>query len=364
MKKIVFYLLIFFASISSAQNPDKPKNIIIMIGDGMGISQVSASVLTNPNSAFKKFPVTGFSVTCSADKLITDSAAGGTAIACGMRTKNGQIGVDAEGNSLLSIFDFAGQKKLSTGVVVTSDITNATPAAFLGHVLDRHNSEKLAEEYLSANTDILIGGGKEFFTAENSGGKRKDNQDLLKKIENNGYELYFDYASLEKSHAKKYFALLDNGELPSAEKRNYSLSDLTRKALETLSSNKNGFVLMVEGSQIDNGGHGNNQEELLSELNDFEHAIQTALNFAGEDKQTLVLVTADHETGGTAIIGGDVTGGNIKLGFASKAHTAAMVGVFAFGPGCELFSGINENYRIGKKLISLLKDSSPASSKK
>ncbi|MCK9425511.1 MAG: alkaline phosphatase [Ignavibacteriaceae bacterium] len=354
MKKIIFLLTIFLYTITFAESPKPPKNIIIMIGDGMGISQVSVSVLTNANSAFKKFPITGFSITCSADKLITDSAAGGTALACGVPTKNGAIGVDEMGKSIPSIFELAKQKNLSTGVVVTSEVTNATPAAFLGHTSNRKNYEILAEQFSLLETDIVIGGGKRYFIPESSGGKRKDNVDLLMKLQEKGYIILNDFENLKKSDSRKYYALLENEALKPATLRNYSLSDLTKKALHALSQNENGFVLMVEGSQIDNGGHDNNQELLLNELNDFENAIQTVLDFAETNKETLVLVTGDHETGGAAITAGDINSENIKIDFASKSHTATMVGVFAYGPQCEIFSGINENYHLGRKLLHLI----------
>ena len=325
-----------------------------MIGDGMGVSQVSFSILTNPSSAFKRFPVTGFSITCSADKLITDSAAGGTALACGERTKNGSIGVDSTGKILSSIFDLALQKNLSTGIVVTSEVTNATPATFLGHTPDRHNNELLAEQYTLLETQVVIGGGRRYFVPDTSGGKRKDNVDLLVKLKEKGYLVFDNFEDLNKLVSQKYYALLEKEALKPAEKRNYSLSDLTKKALHVLSQNKKGFVLMIEGSQIDNGGHENNQERLVNEMNDFEKAMQTVLDFSEKNNETLVVVTADHETGGVAITGGEVDGKKLKIEFTTKNHSAAMVGVYATGPLSEIFSGINENYEIGLKLMKLI----------
>lgn len=355
MKKITL-IIFLLGTIAFAGNPKTPKNIIIMIGDGMGVSDVSISVLTNPNSAFKRFPITGFSITCSADKLRTDSAAGGTAIACGERTNNGSIGVDKFGNSIASVFDVARQKKLSTGVVVTSEVTNATPAVFLGHTNDRRQGELLAEQYTTTLTDIIIGGGRRYFLPERFGGKRKDNVDLLAKLKEHSYDVFTDYEALVTSNSRKYYALLENEALSAAAKRRYSLSDLTKKALSDISTNECGFVLMVEGSQIDNGGHDNNQQLLLNELSDFEQAVATVLDFAEDNKETLVVVTADHETGGVSLIDGELNGSNLKVGFSTKDHTAAMVGVFAYGPGCDVFLGINENYNIGRKLLRLLND--------
>ncbi|MFA6978729.1 MAG: alkaline phosphatase [Ignavibacteriaceae bacterium] len=357
MKKIVFSFVLILSSLIFAGTPKLPKNIIIMIGDGMGVSQVSMSVLTNPNSSFKRFPITGFSITCSADKLKTDSAAGGTALACGETTNNGSIGVNKSGKPIQSILDLAKQKNLSTGVVVTSEIVNATPAAFLGHTTNRHESELLAKQISESKTDIVIGGGKQYFLPDSSGGKRKDNQNLWRQIEMNGYKVFSSYDDLINSDAQKYYALLEPYDLKAANQRDYSLSDLTKKALEGLTKNKNGFVLMVEGSQIDHGGHENLQDVLFNELNDFEKAIKTVLDFAESNKETLVLVTADHETGGAAITGGEVDGEKMEIDFASKGHTAAMVGVFSYGPQSEIFSGINENYKIGEKLLMLLEAS-------
>ena len=357
MNKKIFLLAIIFCTLTFAGNPKLPKNIIIMIGDGMGVSQVSLSVITNPHSVYKEFPITGFSITCSADKLKTDSAAGGTAIACGESTNNGSIGVDKRGESIPSIFDLAKQKKLSTGIVVTCDITNATPAAFLSHTSDRRKSELIAEQIAASETDIIIGGGRQYFTPESLGGKRKDKNNLLDNLKLEGYKVFDTYNELNNSGSNKYFALFEDEDLKAADKRDYSLATLTKKALDGLSSSTNGFVLMVEGSQIDHGGHENNQHYLINELNDFERAVKTAFDFAKSNKETLVLVTSDHETGGVAITGGDVGGESIKVDFASKGHTAAMVGVFAYGPHSEIFSGINENYKIGEKLLMLLEAS-------
>lgn len=186
---------------------------------------------------------------------------------------------------------------------MTSEIVNATPEAFLGHTTNRHESELLAKQILESKTDIVIGGGKQYFLPDSSGGKRKDDQNLWHQIEINGYEVFSSYDDLIKSDAQKYYALLEHYDLKAASQRDYSLSDLTKKALEGLTKNKNGFVLMVEGSQIDHGGHDNLPDVLRSELNDFEKAVKTALDCAAKDKETLVLVTADNETGGVAITG-------------------------------------------------------------
>jgi len=363
MKKF-FVFLSLFLSFAIAQQKSVPSNIIIMIGDGMGVAQVSTLIVTNPNSPFKKFPVTGFSVTCSADKLITDSAAGGTAIACGVRTKNGHVGVDGDDHPVSSIFDYAKEKNYSTGVVVTSEVTNATPADFIGHVADRRDNAQLAEQFVDSPTDVVIGGGEKYFLPSKEGGKREDNNDLLLLLKQKGYEVFNSFDQLKNSSAKKYYALLADGDLPEGNERNYSLSDLSQKAIATPSKNQSGFVLMIEGSHIDEGGHRNDQAILTSEITDFESAVGYVLNFAERDGNTLVIVLADHETGGAAITGGDVDGKGLHVDFSTKSHTASMVGVYAFGPQSNLFSGINDNYVIGKKLISLVDGTKQQSTKK
>jgi alkaline phosphatase len=155
-----------------------------------------------------------------------------------------------------------------------------------------------------------------------------------------------------KSNNNKIFALLDTANIRPANERNFTLGDLTKKTIEILSHNKNGFVLMVEGSQIDWACHGNDQKYLEGELKDFSTAINAAMDFAEKDKNTLVIVLADHETGGTSITKGNFT--NIKLEFISHGHTGTMIPVFVYGPGAELFTGIHKNYEIGRNLINLL----------
>ncbi len=346
--------LIFFLSFQSifSGSTERPKNIIILIGDGMGISYVSAAVLQNQNNPFRKFTSIGLSVTCSADKLITDSAAGATAISTGHRTKNQYVDVDSLGNSLRNIFDEAEKLGLATGIVVTSTVTHATPAAFVSHVISRKEETEIAKQYLQKDIDVVIGGGAKYFLIPDT---LNNFQTGLDHLLSKGYQIFRNADELLYTHHRdKFFALIEDDHLKKAEERNYSLADLTVKALEVLSRSQDGFILMIEGSQIDWGGHDNNQSQLLSELNDFCGAVGTALEFAEQNDKTLVLVTADHETGGMSINGGKHDGSNLELEFTSKGHTAEMVGVFAKGPGEELFRGIYDNHMIGRKLFYLI----------
>lgn len=320
----------------------------------MGINYVAASYFDDVKNPYKDFKSIGLSVTQSADKLITDSAAGATVLATGHRTVNRYISVDSTGNPLKTIIEFAKEKEKSIGLVVTSSVTHATPAAFYAHVDDRGRETDIALQLSQTNIDLIIGGGKQFFLPDQVGGTRKDDVNLIDSMQIKKWKLLenFDHQSITESN--KVLCLLEKNGLKPASERNYTLGDMTKAAINNLSKNEKGFVLMIEGSQIDWAGHDNLSDYLLSEMKDFNSAITAALDFAKEDGETLIVVTADHETGGMAIVGGDLNGNNLKIGFVSKSHTAGFVPVFSFGPSEELFRGVLENFEIGRNLILLV----------
>jgi alkaline phosphatase len=358
-KQLLFFLLlsVFLGSCTSQKpDPGTPKNIILFIGDGMGVSYISTSVLSMKNDPFRKFSIVGFSVTRSEDNLVTDSAPGATAIATGYRTNNWTIAEDPWSDEpLTTIFELAEKLNKATGIVVTSSITHATPAAFVAHVKSRSDEFDIAEQETERKTDLFIGGGIKFFTPKSEGGGRTDGVNLLSKVKSNGYDYYESYEKLKnRNPGKKFYALFDSTGLPKASERDYTLGDLTKIALDYLGKQPNGFILMVEGSQIDWAGHHNDQPHLLAEMEDFNKAINAALDFAKKDGETLIVITADHETGGMSILDGDLDGSNLKLGFSSTHHTADMVPVFAKGPGEKLFSGVYDNYMIGRKLFKMV----------
>jgi alkaline phosphatase len=253
---------------------------------------------------------------------------------------------------LPTIFDEAERLNLSTGLVVTSTVTHATPAAFIAHTINRKEEKEIARQFTNKEIDVVIGGGAKYFNNDGASSSGKCNFDILTE---NGYDIYRNSEDFLASQPNnKFYALLEEEQLKRANERNYSLADLTKKALPLLSQNENGFILMIEGSQIDWGAHENNQEYTLSELNDFCGAINIALDFAEEDGNTLVVVTADHETGGMSINGGKPDGSEISMKFTTTGHTAEMVGVFAKGPGEELFRGVYDNFMIGRNLFHLV----------
>lgn len=332
----------------------KPKNIIFLIGDGMGVNYVAASFFTDENSPYKNFNSIGLANTASSDRLITDSGAGATVLATGYRTINRYISVDSAGNSLRTLFEIAKERGKSVGIVSTSSVTHATPAAFFAHIDDRGRETDIALQLSQSNIDVIIGGGKQFFIPDVSGGSRKDDINVIKNMQSIGYKWIqeFDHESI--AGADKVLCLLEKNGLKHASDRKQTLGDFTKAAIQNLNSGEKGFVLMVEGSQIDWAGHDNTSDILLAEMKDFNTAITEALNFAKEDGNTLIVITADHETGGMAITGGDIDGKNLKLSFVSKSHTAGFVPLFSLGPSEELFRGVFENYEIGRKLILLI----------
>lgn len=317
----------------------KVKNIIFLIGDGMGTSQVYAGLIANKGNLYlRTMPVSGFSKTNSSDNLITDSAAGATAFSIGEKTNNGAIGVDRNNVPKKTILEMAEEKGLSTGLVVSCGITHATPAAFIAHQPSRNMYEEIAADFLKTDIDLFIGGARDNFT------KRKDGRNLLAELQNKGYDIVSTVDSLRYAKSDRIAALVTpEHPKPYMLGRGEMLNPSAKFAFKHLSKNEKGFFLMVEGSQIDWGGHDNNVPYIVTEMLDFDRTVGEALKFAAKDGETLVVVTADHETGGFSINGGDLASGVVEGKFTTPGHTGVMVPVFAFGPKAELFSGIMEN---------------------
>jgi alkaline phosphatase len=330
----------------------KPKNIIFMIGDGMGAAQIYAAMSANKGKLnFELCPITGFHKSYSAEDYITDSAAGATAFSIGKKTYNAAIGVDKDSIPQKTILELAEEKGLATGLVATSSITHATPASFIAHQKSRKMHEEIAADFLKTDVDIFIGGGKEFFQ-----NRKIDKRNLLTELQNKGYQVITDTIStVIKSDKTKIAALLANDGMPKySEGRGDMLMLGSQKAVEILNKNKKGFFLMIEGSQIDWASHDNNLQYLVEETLDFDKVIGEMLEFAAQDGETLVIITADHETGGLSLVGGDLQTGKVEGRYSTDYHTGVMIPVFAFGAGAENFSGIYENTAIYDKMIKLL----------
>lgn len=332
----------------------RAKNVILLIGDGMGLTQISAGLYNNQNAlSLERFPFTGLQKTHASDDLITDSASASTAFACGVKTKVGAIGVGKDNKPVKSLMEEAEAKGMATGLVVTSSLVDATPSAFVAHVPSRDQKEDIAKSYLNLDIDFLVGGGKKYFTQ-----RKSDTRDLAKELQEKGY-VVSDYTESEIPKVtldlKKNFAFFTAEDDPGKfqDSRSYLLPASRLGAVFLKSHNSKGFFLMVEGSQIDWGGHANDASYLVTEFLEFDRVIGSLLEFAMEDGETLIIVTSDHETGGLAINPGSQMN-NLLTEFNTKAPTGVMVPVFAYGPGADLFSGIYDNTEINRRIKKAL----------
>lgn len=324
----------------------KAKNIILFIGDGMGPNQVALAKFSTGGPdhrlSFENFPITGIVYNQSANSLYTDSAAAATAWSTGIKTINRYLAVDVEKKFLPTIPELLSTKGYKSGLVATSSITHATPAAFYAHIDNRYKEKEIAKMLIDSNIDIALGGGTEFFDVTPS--------------EDSPYMIY----------DKK---LLDSNLLSSKERviglfaedgfdrrlRPPTQLEMTQAALSFLeekSQNCIGFFLMSEGSQIDWAGHDNNVKYMLSELDDFDATVQAATNFAVEDNDTLILVTADHATGGLVLQ--RPKGSNVRAQWTTGSHDLSPINIYAYGPGSELFSGVMDNTEIFDRILLAL----------
>lgn len=325
----------------------RPKNVILMIGDGMGVAQIFAGATANKGKLnLNNFKHLGFSRTQSANRYVTDSGAGGTAIATGHKANNSAVGVDSKENPVPSVIAMAQKNNLATGIVVTTSILDATPADFIAHVPSRKMMPEIAKAFVASNLEVFIGGGIEHFQ------NREDGRDLLAELTEKGYQVCDTITEVTKIKSGKLAGFLKENRISQ---RGDQLEKTTAVALDILDDHKNGFFLMVEASEIDGGGHDNDMQYTVEEMLDFDQTIGKVLEFAAKDGETLVVITADHETGGLTLVNGNMETGEVTGRFSTKGHTGVMVPVFAYGPGAEYFTGIDENTSFYSKILSVLR---------
>lgn len=359
MNRTKSYLLILLAIIflvpqilRAEPRPKKikrPKRIIFLIGDGMGLAQISGVMVNYPGqNSFERFPVIGLSKTASADNYVTDSGAGATVFSIGKKAKNGAIGVDSAEQKQTLLYAIAKNHKWGTGVVATSSITHATPASFYAQVPSRKMEVEIAEALLNKHCDIAIGGGTKFFM------NRKDGKNIFNELNKLGYTTKYDSVLVHTETPKLVYTLAENGLKKMSEGRADMLNKASTLAQRNLEKYYKNSLLMIEGSQIDWGGHDNDYTYMKEELLDFNSVINEVLDWAKKDKNTLVIVTADHETGGLSLLEDKQNPLQFKPHYSTKGHSGIMVPVFAFGPGAELFGGIYENTDIFTKLAYLI----------
>ena len=389
MKKnnIISMAVLAMFAFTSCCNEPQVKNVIYLIGDGMGAGAVTALLLSEDEpTGFEMAPVVGLHETCSANNYVTDSAAGGTALATGTRTNNGYAGADPDGNQLTSVLRKAQTYGMKTGIVVNTTLTEATPAAFYAGVTSRKFVYDIAKQFTESEVDLAIGGGLDHFIG------RPDSLDLTATLIEKGYDVYLNWENVLETESDKFVGILplydlhrrekNNGEASAAEGQEVCLAaqmaslnedasrehlseptvyleKATAKALEVLSrNNKDGFFLMIESAIIDGYGHNNDGDGMVVEMQEFGRTLRQMVEYVNQHPETLLVVTADHETGGTGVYYNGHTPGNegpLKFRFSTSGHTGTVVPVFAYGAGAENFAGVMKNIDIPKKIDALIK---------
>ena len=259
------------------------------------------------------------------------------------------IGLGPDSVAVETILEQAERNGLATGIVVSCAVTYVTPATFIAHQVNRKMYEECAADYLKTDIDLFIGGGRKYFDS------RSDGRNLINELKAKDYQVATTLEEVLKVKSGKLAGLVHEDQLPEASERGNYLPEATMAAVNILDNNKKGFFLMVEGSQIDWAGHSNDAGMMAREMIDFDKTIGAVLDYAEKDGNTLVVVTADHETGGLALIGGDIEGRKVKTNYALKNHSGIPVPVFAYGPGAQEFMGFMQNTDFKNKISKLLK---------
>lgn len=328
------------------------RNIIFMIGDGMGLEQISCAwVLNRGKLNIDYFPVVGLSRTYCSNSLITDSAAGGTALATGSKTDLDHIGMAPNGEPLYSMFVKAQEAGKLTGCVTVCHLADATPCDFCCHNECRYNSDAIIADYATCGVDFIAGGGRDYF-----GPKRKDGRDIVAEMKAKGYNYATTDEELQQAPLP-VLGLMSDDNLPVAAERGDLFRHMTARCLDLLSqaAGDKGFVAMLEGSCIDDWLHANRIDLAMEETLDFDRTIGDVLQWAEKDGHTLVIVTADHATGALTLQDGDIAEGRVGVEFGNEGHNGLAVPYYVWGPGSQSFGGILENCELSRKISSFIK---------
>jgi alkaline phosphatase len=321
------------------------KNVILFIGDGMGVGQLTAAEVMNGDEdlVLTRLPFKSLVTTHSSSNFVTDSAASATALATGHKTRNGKVSVTADGEDIFTVLEDAEELGKATGIVTTARVTHATPACFVSHVDNRDKETTIAEQLLESGVDVALGGGSTYFTGLSP--------------ETEGYTVVYDSTELENIESGKVLGLFTPGYMNYETDRSESepsLSEMTTKSLELLSTDPEGFFLMVESGRIDHASHDHHFDNTIAEMLEFDLAVLEALEYAAGRDDTLVIVTADHETGGLSIVGGYPSGGGMQINWVTDGHVGGMVPVYAYGPRASETITFDDNTDIGVFLLSVI----------
>ncbi len=328
-----------------------PPRVILVIADGAGISHWTAGLLAGDSAAIWRFPVVGLVDTRNVEKRITDSAASATAYATGVLSFNGFIGMGPDTVALETVLEQAAARGMATGLVATSSIVHATPASFAAHVPDRYQYEEIAAQLAGSSVNVLLGGGHEFFDPS----KRDDGHDYLTPLgrSRRWVTKAEDLAGEPVSGKPGLVGLFaDNAMKAADEGRSPTLAEMTKAAISVLERDPDGFFLMVEASQIDWLAHDNEPfHRIVAEVQECEEAMHAALDYVSGRPGALLVVVADHETGGLALL---EEAGQWKTAYGSGGHTAELVPLFASGTGSERFGGTHPIDEIGRRLAEVV----------
>lgn len=325
-----------------------------MLADGIGISQISGGLYQNGLELYVgKMPFIGLQKTNSLNSLNTDPAAAATAIACGVKSFDGALGLSRDSASVRSILEWGAKNKMKTGVITTGRVTHTSVAAFWSHAPDYRDEEFIAAQLPEAALNLVVGGGEKFFK------ERSDRRNLLASLSAKGYQvvsLPSDTQIFPEADISKNYAAFMAADLPSPvfEGRNYlpPATDFALDFLDAKDREQQGFFLVINSVQTAMAARQQNPEYMLREYEDFNRAIGRALAFAGKDKETLVIVTSGYEVGGYAINPGSKPG-NVQHAFTGDTPTGTLVPVFSYGPGADTLTGFYENTEFLPKLKTL-----------
>ncbi len=331
------------------KNVKKIKNVILMIGDGMGLAQMASGLYgSGGDLTISQLKHIGLVRTQSADDFTTDSAAGGTAMATGVKTNNRYIGVDVHSQPVENIIETLSKNGFKTGIVTSDEINGASPSAFYAHTDERDDSKTIFNDLKKSDVDLFVARGvglKKHFNLDDVKNWKVDNRNIVKNIQ----EL--------DNFNKKVGVLITDKPLLKVDGRDNFLPDATEKAIEFLSKeNSKGFFLIVESACIDKGAHSNDVDVVVEEVIDFDKAVAKALKFADKNGETLVVITADHETGGLSLPQANVEKRKVEGRFFSDDHTGILVPVYSYGPNSEMFTGFIDNTEINKNIMKILKE--------
>ncbi|HMB93663.1 MAG TPA: alkaline phosphatase [Rhodothermales bacterium] len=315
MKHVVAFVLLVGLLVPATRaqptgDTARPHNVILFVSDGCGPASFTlARDFLRYKHGTEHLAIDDLLVgsihTYATDNRVTDSAAGATAFACGVKTYNGAIAVDTTKAPVATLLEAAEAQGMATGLVATSRITHATPASFAAHVPSRSMEAEIAAQELAHGVEVLLGGGLGYFLPLDAGGWREDGRNLLTEAEKAGYQVVQDRAGFDATTQAPVLGLFANShmdyEIDRDPAEQPSLAEMTVKAIDLLKDDPDGFFLMVEGSRIDHAGHANDAAAHLHDILAFDEAIAAARAFAETDDQTLIVSTSDHETGGLSL---------------------------------------------------------------